>query len=265
MRLNQRGNFERMMKAYMHKYSSVVKVKDPKTGRMVNKRVAGDMPRVTESDLVLIQPISASGQNLFTFPILENVGSPLPEEIRLNQNDEFTVCEVGMFIYGALSSTSAVVKSRKIWSYAPTELTDAVSVVEDFWLGVFSISINNVGWVDKWFMRKHYDSKITVTQNYGTATTGAEAAKIPGQNGHETGFIEMTPTITLSGAKKYSIQMTLPYPISEITATTNVAYEDQAANGAVYTFDHVMLVLRGFNAQNAASFQTEKPKATRKK
>ena len=254
MRLNQRGNFERIMAAYQHKYSipKVVngkKVINKKTGKPV--MVVGDMPRVTESDLVLLFPLTGAGTNLLQFNILDNQPPIQPEEIRLNQNDEFTVCEVGIFLYGTSTAAGGAV-SRKIWTYAPTELSGTFNAIDDFWLGVFSVQINKVTWVENWFVDKHRVINETVTQNYGTATTGAQAAMWAHRDGHETGIIEMTPTVTMSGAKKYTINITLPYAIAAVNGTN---FQDQTATANTFNISQSMILFRGFNAQNAADFQ----------
>lgn len=264
-RLNQRGNFERIMNSYKKLYREPIidkttkKPKKDAKGHIMYGFPEG-LPRLTESDLVLIQPITAAGQNLFTYPVLDNQGTPLPEEIRLNQNDEFTACEVGIFLYGTNTQAVAGGVSHQTWTYAPIQLSQVFVTVEDFWLGNFSISVNKVTWVENWNVRKHYASCMPqhVTQNYGTATTGAEAAKIAAQEGNATGFVEMTPTVSLSGAKKYTVQIDLPYAIN---STTSVAtFTDQQLTANTMAINASKLEIRGFLAQNAAQFQGVKKK-----
>ena len=60
------------------------------------------------------------------------------------------------------------------------------------------------------------------------------------------------PLLTLSGAKKNSINLNLAGAIS---ASTFTLVSDDGSTTA-YTLDRIALVMRGLNAQNAASFQS---------
>ena len=56
--------------------------------------------RLTQSSLLLIQTINPNSTTI-NFDVLDSqVANLLPQEIRLNINDEFIVNEVGVYLYG---------------------------------------------------------------------------------------------------------------------------------------------------------------------
>ena len=68
--------------------------------------------RLTQSSLILLQPISTT-RTVYSFPVLENDNATgiLPQEIRLNQNDEFTITQLGVYAVGTVQ-TGEVIPAR---------------------------------------------------------------------------------------------------------------------------------------------------------
>lgn len=205
--------------------------------------------RLTQSNLVLTKPIS-SATTSYSFDVLDSQTATLQgNEIRLNQNDEFIITHIGLYAQG-IANTGAT----KLFSYAPFE-NDAsqAGTIQALWDGFMKISVNNVVYLDKWATRRHeyvpdYQYRAFVA---ATAAIGSTGAQIPAFDGLKSGVVPIEPLITLSGAKKSTIELFLPSAITGSTFTN-------ASNGAdsySVVIDRVALVLHGLNAQNGASFQ----------
>ncbi|NDG65267.1 MAG: hypothetical protein EBY29_17690, partial [Planctomycetes bacterium] len=65
------------------------------------------------------------------------------------------------------------------------------------------------------------------------------------------GMFSLEPMITLSGAKKNDLVLQIP---AAITAGT-FAWTDYSGMAQTINIDRVGLLMRGFNAQNGATFQ----------
>jgi hypothetical protein len=65
---------------------------------------------------------------------------------------------------------------------------------------------------------------------------------------------ELTPVVTLSGAKKNKIILNLPYNLPG-GESTDPAYYYNCKEQEKFLFTHICLIIDGFNAQNMASFQ----------
>lgn len=204
--------------------------------------------RLTQSALILTKPISSTTTN-YSFDVLDSQVSTLQgNEIRLNQNDEFVVTHIGIYLQG-IANTGAT----KLLSYAPFELDATKSgTLQALWDGYLKISVNNIVFVDKWDTRKH--ECVTETQYSAfvaaTAAITSQPARIPNFEAKTSGVIAVEPTITLSGAKKNTIELFLP------SAMTGQTFTNAASTGTYsVVIDRIALVLRGLNAQNGASFQ----------
>jgi len=204
--------------------------------------------RLTQSALILTKPISATTTN-YSFDVLDSQTATLQgNEIRLNQNDEFVITHIGVYLQG-IANTGAT----KLLSYAPFE-NDAVKAgtLQALWDGYLKISVNNIVFVDKWDTRKHECVNESQYRAFvaATAAIGSTPAQIPNFEAKTSGVISVEPTVTLSGAKKNTIELFVPSAMAGQTLTN-------AAGTGTYSvvIDRIALVLRGLNAQNAASFQ----------
>lgn len=202
--------------------------------------------RLTQSTLILIKSISGT-TTTYNFDVLESQNQGvLPEEIRLNLNDEFVVNDLGYYLKGS-QTTERGQSKFKLFTAAPIELGMAYTSLLDAWAGKLQILVNNVNFIDRWDLTKHNIIKQTQFSNYATPM-GATMAQLELDR---DGMFPVSPMITLSGAKKNEINTILPYAIQG--GGNDITLDD----GAKLTFkiDQICIILRGFLAQNAAAFQ----------
>jgi len=204
--------------------------------------------RLTQSALVLTKAISSTQTN-YSFDVLDSQSTTLQaNEIRLNQNDEFVVTHIGVYLQG-IANTGAT----KLMSYAPFELdATKAGTVNPLFDGYLKISVNNIVFIDKWDTRKH---EFVPTEQHNlyvaaTAAIGATPSRIPAFSSREFSY-PVEPMITLSGAKKTNIELAIP------TAMTGQTFTMASQTGTYsVVIDRICIILRGWNAQNAARFQS---------
>jgi hypothetical protein len=202
--------------------------------------------RLTQSSLFLTKPINAA-VTTYNFDVLETQTATLQnDEIRLNLNDEFIVTQIGMYLVGNINGTPG----RILFTSPPYELsTTQADRLTDFYNGAFKIAINNIVYMEKWDTYKHQSIGTTQFQSFqlGVATPPAFAEN----NFAKNGMYGVEPMITLSGAKKNDLTLQIP---AAITAGT-FNWTDYSGVAQTINIDRVGLLLRGFNAQNGATFQ----------
>lgn len=202
--------------------------------------------RLTQSSLFLTKPINAA-VTTYNFDVLETQTATLQnDEIRLNLNDEFIITQIGMYLVGNVNGTPG----RILFTSPPFELnTTQADRLTDFYNGAFKIAINNIVYMEKWDTYKHQSIGTTQFQSFqlGVATPPAFAEN----NFAKNGMYGVEPMITLSGAKKNDLTLQIPAAISAGT----FAWTDYTGAPQTINIDRVGLLLRGFNAQNGATFQ----------
>jgi hypothetical protein len=202
--------------------------------------------RLTQSSLFLTKPINA-GVTTYNFDVLETQTASLQnDEIRLNLNDEFIVTQIGMYLVGNVNGTAG----RVLFTCPPYELsTTQANRLTDFYNGTFKIAINNIVYMEKWDTYKHLFTGTTQFQIFqvGVDTPPAFAEK----NLAKDGMFGLEPMITLSGAKKNDLTLQIP---AAITAGV-FSWTDYLGVAQTINIDRVGLLMRGFNAQNGATFQ----------
>lgn len=202
--------------------------------------------RLTQSSLFLTKPINAA-VTTYNFDVLETQTATLQnDEIRLNLNDEFIITQIGMYLVGNVNGTPG----RILFTSPPYELnTNQADRLTDFYNGAFKIAINNIVYMEKWDTYKHQSIGTTQFQSFqlGVATPPA----FPENNFAKNGMYGVEPMITLSGAKKNDLTLQIP---AAITAGT-FQWTDYTGAPQTINIDRVGLLLRGFNAQNGATFQ----------
>ena len=211
--------------------------------------------RLTPSTLFLTKPI-INTQAAYRFDVLESETSTLqPDEIRLNINDEFIVTHIGAYLVAKTefkASTEGAVfvpaPAIKLFTYAALENFYGNLSVQNFYAGKLQIAVNNVVYLDKWDTRKHEFVPRTQYDNQLAGTAEAAQASI---NFSKDAMIAIEPMLTLSGAKKNAITLELPTNIDN----GEVVYINQDGSTIKHVIDRVGVMLRGLNAQNAASFQ----------
>lgn len=208
--------------------------------------------RLTQSTLVLSKPISAT-TTVYNFDVLESqTQTLLGDEIRLNLNDEFIITQLGFYIQARVLNKDGVDTGAKVLlTYAPFEQNSVESSkIANFWNGAFQIAVNNIIYLDKYDTRKSMFVPRTQFANF-SALTGTPSTQ-PSVDFSTNSMYGTEPLLTLSGAKKNNLILTLPQAIS--TATFSVTDN----GGIVYSLvaDRVVCLSRGLNAQNGASFQS---------
>ncbi len=207
--------------------------------------------RLTQSSLFLSKPISAT-TTVYNFDVLESQTQTLQgDEIRLNLNDEYVVTQIGFYLQASILDAMKQPTGAKILlTYAPFEQNSVeASKVNNFYNGAFQISVNNIVYLDKYDTMKSKYIPQTQFANY-IALTGTPSTQ-PMMNLASDGLYNTEPLLTLSGAKKNALTLTLPSAISP------AAFEITDNKGVNYTVsvDRVVARFEGLNAQNGASFQ----------
>lgn len=206
--------------------------------------------RLTQSTLYLSKAISTSSTT-YNFDVLETQNSTLQNnEIRLNLNDEFIITSLGVYVEASLADPmSGTVYGTKLFSYAPYQLNSTFAGLAPLYNGNLQISVNNVVYLDKFDTGR--SNFVPLTQDGpASATTTILNSSLGSNNYAKDGMVDIEPMLTLSGAKKNTITLSLPQAISKpnVTIATN--------SGSVQiTATRVVLIARGLNAQNGASFQ----------
>ena len=208
--------------------------------------------RLTQSTLVLSKPISAT-TTVYNFDVLESQTQTLiGDEIRLNLNDEFIITSLGFYIQArVLDSLGADTGAKVLLSYSPFEQNSAqASRIANFWNGAFQIAVNNIIYLDKYDTRKSLFIPRTQFANF-SALTGTPSTQ-PSVDFSKDAMYSTEPLLTLSGAKKNNLILTLPQAIS---AGTFLVTDNSGVNYSLVA-DRVVCLARGLNAQNGASFQS---------
>jgi hypothetical protein len=224
------------------------------------KRGKGSV-RLTQSSLLLAQAIDSKKSD-YTFPVLttDNAVPPLPWEIRLNINDEFVSYDLAYYLVAEKTvartggdPTPVEIPSQFaghfFFSYAPDELDASFALVEDGWLGVLNISVNNINRLTNWDLKKHNFIPRTQFQN---SSVGIPSATQPNLDYSDDGTFPMQPMLTLSGAKKNLITTSL---VSAIPSTTTGLWTLPDTGTVRFDMLYFSLIFRGMLAQNAAKFQ----------
>lgn len=202
--------------------------------------------RLTQSSLFLTKPISSS-VTTYNFDVLETQTATLQnDEIRLNLNDEFIITQIGMYLVGNINGTPG----RILLTTPPYELnTSAADKLTDFYNGAFKIAINNIVYMEKWDTYKHQSRGTTQFQSFSALI--AVPPTFPENNFAKNGMYGVEPMITLSGAKKNDLTLQIPSAIT----SGSFAWTDYQGVAQSIEIDRVGLLMRGFNAQNGATFQ----------
>jgi hypothetical protein len=209
--------------------------------------------RLTQSTLIISKPILPTTAT-YQFDVLETQTSTLVgDEIRLNLNDEFVITTMGVYLEASVTTTSdgtTTTGGRTLFTYVPLENKAELITLNDVYNGALQIAVNNIVYLDKWDTKKHECRPRTQYGNFSSATTILQATQASSEFSKNAMF-PVEPLLTLSGAKKNTITLTLP---NAVTAQTFNLTTD---TGTVvkYTIDRIALVMRGLNAQNGASFQ----------
>ena len=216
------------------------------------KQIGKGNVRLTQSSLFLRKPINPTVTS-YSFDVLETQTATLQnDEIRLNINDEFIVTQMGLYLTGIISRTvegnTTQYSGLNLYTHALQNLDfiKGQSLIS-FYDGALKIAVNNIVYLEKWDTRKHY---IAPTTQYGNQASGVQAT-LPSNEFGKDGMYSVEPMITLSGAKKNDLSLTLPQALT----AQKFSYVDSQNTLIDLEVTGIALLLRGLNAQNAASFQ----------
>jgi hypothetical protein len=221
----------------------------------VAKANGKEVPIVTASELVFLKTIPAGGTTNVQFGVLTSDQPILPQEIRLNINDEFIMTDIFVGLYGVMGQATgpATNLSNRYWTYAPYQLDHAFVTLLPFWdTGILSLLVNSTQIIKNWSTNKHNWIPRTQEGAASAATTIVNASLGNGDLS-ECGFAECAPTITLSGAK--TNVLTLNFQGGNVIPTSNFAFVTDAANDVYFSINTAAFIAHGFLAQNAAQFQ----------
>lgn len=208
--------------------------------------------RLTQSSLFLRKAIDPT-KTVYNFDVLENQTQTLQaDEIRLNINDEFITTQMGLYLTGKVTREDGTLIGGVRLFTNVLEQQNIVSAgnLLPFYDGDLKIAVNNIVYMEKWDTRKHYNATRTQIGSSSNATTIVNASW-DSNTFAKDGMYSVEPMITLSGAKKNDITLRLPSAISNGAFN----YTDNKGTSVTITIDGIALLLRGLNAQNAASFQ----------
>jgi hypothetical protein len=219
------------------------------------KNVGKGNVRLTQSSLILIQDINPT-KSVYTFPVLENDNSTTnyPEQIKLNQNDEFTISQIGVYLIGRIQAPvvdppGAFYPGLIYLSHSPDNASDTANSAQGLYDGYLKISINNIVYMDKYDVRKH--EKWQHTEFNTQDITQINSATFASIQMDQDGVSPLAPTIQLSGAKKCELQLIMPNAINPYAFS--ITGNDSNTN--VIVVDRIAIVCRGLLGQNSANFQ----------
>jgi hypothetical protein len=210
--------------------------------------------RLTQSNLRLIRTIDPT-KSSYTFPVLESeTASLLPEEIRLNINDEFVITAMGIYLKGYVEVDNeqiGKIKTTQYYTYSPITLSAGFLKAKALYDGVFRLSVNNINYVENWAVKNHeYVPQYQQWAAAVDATTGLISNE-PSTRFMEDAKVALSPMVTLSGAKKNDLTITLPQAIG----TPGTTIKDTNGDIITLSINEICISLDGFLAQNASKFQ----------
>lgn len=209
--------------------------------------------RLTQSTLIISKPIQPTVAT-YQFDVLETQTSTLVgDEIRLNLNDEFVITTMGVYLEAETltrGEAGSIAGGRTLFTYVPLENKASLISLNDVYNGALQISVNNIVYLDKWDTKKHECRPRTQYANSSAATTILQTTQASSEFS-KNAMYPVEPLLTLSGAKKNTITLTLP------NAVTSGSFDLKTDDATVVTYNinRICLVMRGLNAQNGASFQ----------
>jgi hypothetical protein len=207
---------------------------------------------VTASTLISLKAIPAGGTSQIAFGILTSDVPVLPTEVRLNINDEFVITETMLCLYGIVGTSTgpAGIISNRYWTYSPYQLSNVFVALMPFWdTGLFNLLINGTQ-VIKNMDTNQFNWVPRTNDNIFVTPNGALQGNADWK---DDGFIEMTPTITLSGAR--TNLPTITFQGGVVAPVNNFTFISSAANNVFFSINTAAWINRGVLAQNAAQFQ----------
>jgi hypothetical protein len=194
---------------------------------------------ITPSFLRLEKEVTGAVSNV-DFSTLQNDGSMLSTERRLNLPDLFVVMGVGLFISKIASSSAANHAKAILRSFPNPNIFNGSGEADNLmalYNGFLSLRIGSDVIIDSMNCMDFYDVGQS-QQGVGSSATSNIAIYRDQFDGNASGYVGLNPTINLDGSKKIQWSIQLP------------ASTDLAGTSSVNT---VSLILKGFLIQNGGS------------
>lgn len=213
-------------------------------------RIGKNAVRLTQSSLFFVKDIDLT-KSSYSFDVLENQTQNLrPDEIRLNINDEFIITHMGVYLYADFGKKESPIIFPNLLSYPPLEMSGDCVGLKPLYAGQLKISVNNIVYLEKWDTRKH--EYLPRTQ-FASLNAAGVTSTVPSNDFAHDSMVHCEPMLTLSGAKKNEIVISLPQAIAAIPS---FAYTNNSGEIINVTVNKIALRLFGLNAQNGAKFQS---------
>jgi hypothetical protein len=201
--------------------------------------------RISQSTLILKTPILA-GSSSYTFGVLQNQQPILNGEIRLDLQDMFVVTTIAVCFSGTYTVGANAFRG---YFFSPPFQADLASLpMMALYNGTLSCDINNVRYLDRWDIMRHYNAGQTQLQGFaGAATEFFQQNQIAGNT---SGFFPVDPGIVLNGDAKntFTIQM----PTNQLTPIAGIPFIDPSGAAAVIAIDELAIIARGYLGQNSS-------------
>jgi len=206
--------------------------------------ISGRFPNkiVTPSFLRLEKEVTG-GTTTVDFQTLQQEGSILSTERRLNLPDLFVCTGVGLFIskIGSSTTSTPALHATKIMRTFPNpqifsgsgEATNFMAIYN----GYLSLRIGSNILIDSMHCMDFYEANQS-QQGVGSVATSNVAIQRDQLDGNSSGYIGLSPTVDLDGSKKIQWSLTLPVS-TDLTGTNSV--------------NTIGLLLKGFLVQNGGS------------
>jgi len=204
--------------------------------------------RVSQSSIILIRPITA-GATTYEFPVLDNVGVPLPEEIRLALQDIFIVNTLGVFLMGSFVGPGGAPVARAYFTSPPIQADSNAIPLLNLYLGTLQYNLNNVTYLENWDINRHYNKGQA--QLLGVSTVNGAIHALDQQAGNVSGFFPVEPSFTLAGTAKSNFVINLPNNL--LTPVANVPFAAGNTDAITVNFDRIVIIARGLLGQNSSS------------
>jgi hypothetical protein len=201
--------------------------------------------RISQSTLIFKQPIVA-GNSSYTFGVLQNQAPVLPGEIRLALQDIFTVTTMSIGFSGTITFAGPPAVSRRAYFFSPpVQLGFTALNLFPLYEGVCKVTVNEVSYLLNWDIQRHLFAGTSQIND-----TAASANQFNEISGNKDSFFPVTPGIVLNGNAKNEFNITMP---TNTLAPATVAYTNGAGNALSITIDELVIMTRGYLAQNAST------------
>lgn len=206
----------------------------------LKSKYAGRGAIITDSYLMLMKSIQGTITTV-QFDVLNNVGTPTVNEVRLNITDRFCVREMSMFLAKAGASTAAT--NAEVSVARPSTFpnlniftgANEAANLEAVYNGNLRVVIDSVVYYQSLDTRRFYRAGQA---QQGTAVSSVATTGIQARDQYDMlnyAFSPVYPTFELNGIGKNEVTLTIPNP-TVLSGTSSQNF--------------VCLLMRGFLVQN---------------